>query len=291
MRSSSRPLTEQDGQARFDSSTETWPPDRLDLLAIYDGQLRRAEATNLAAGVRAERDGPLTRLTGQERGFISSPADLGLDGSALAALIARQRDFFAARGEAVEWKTRAHDLPPGLIPALLTAGFEAEESETVMIAPAALIARHHAQLPDGVSIRLTRDSRELSRLGALSETVHGQDFSAHRAALAAELATDPGRLTFALAEANAELVAAGRVRFEPGTAFAGLWGGSTLPAWRRRGIYRGLVAARARHALEHGYRYLQVDALATSRPVLERLGFIAVTETTPYVWTPPEPGR
>jgi hypothetical protein len=47
------------------------------------------------------------------------------------------------------------------------------------------------------------------------------------------------------------------------------------------------VAVRARLAAEQGYRYLQVDASDDSRPILERLGFNAVTITTPYVWSPP----
>ena len=74
----------------------------------------------------------------------------------------------------------------------------------------------------------------------------------------------------------------------PGTEFAGLWGGSTLSQWRGRGIYRALVAARAQLAVARGVRYLQVDASSDSAPILRRLGFRAVTTTTPYVWTPPE---
>ncbi len=45
-------------------------------------------------------------------------------------------------------------------------------------------------------------------------------------------------------------------------------------------------ATRARLAVARGIRYLQVDASASSRPILERLGFVAVTTTTPYVWSP-----
>jgi len=75
--------------------------------------------------------------------------------------------------------------------------------------------------------------------------------------------------------------------FRPGTDFAGLWGGSTLPAWRGRGIYRAMVAARAQRAAARGVRYLQVDASDDSAPILRRLGFRAVTTTTPYVWAPP----
>jgi hypothetical protein len=34
-------------------------------------------------------------------------------------------------------------------------------------------------------------------------------------------------------------------------------------------------------------RYLYVDASPDSRPILERLGFVVVTTTTPYVWSLP----
>jgi GNAT superfamily N-acetyltransferase len=83
------------------------------------------------------------------------------------------------------------------------------------------------------------------------------------------------------------VVSAGWVRFVAGTAFATLWGGSTLPDWRGRGIYKALVRYRARLAVERGYSYLQVDASADSRPILERAGFVPVTTTTPYVHPAP----
>ena len=63
-------------------------------------------------------------------------------------------------------------------------------------------------------------------------------------------------------------VCAGRVEFHRGTQFASLWGGGTAAAWRGRGVYRAVVAYRARLAAERGYRYLQVDALPDSEPIL-----------------------
>jgi GNAT superfamily N-acetyltransferase len=68
-----------------------------------------------------------------------------------------------------------------------------------------------------------------------------------------------------------------------GTAFVGLYGGGTDPAWRGRGVYRALVAARSAEAKARGYRYLFVDARETSRPILERLGFEALA--TVRGWT------
>ena len=90
-----------------------------------------------------------------------------------------------------------------------------------------------------------------------------------------------------VAEAGDLTVSAGWVRFPSETEFVTLWGGATLPAWRGRGIYRALVARRAKLAAERGRRYIEVDASDDSRPILERLGFVPVTTTTPYVWSPP----
>ena len=78
---------------------------------------------------------------------------------------------------------------------------------------------------------------------------------------------------------------AGRLQVVPGTDFAGIWGGSTLPEYRGRGIYRALVSARARSAVDLGVRYLHSDSTDMSRPILERSGLVPVTTTTPYVWT------
>jgi GNAT superfamily N-acetyltransferase len=65
-----------------------------------------------------------------------------------------------------------------------------------------------------------------------------------------------------------------------------LWGGATLREWRGRGIYRALVFRRAQLAAERRRRYLEVDASTGSRPILERLGFLPITQTRPYVWSP-----
>ena len=105
--------------------------------------------------------------------------------------------------------------------------------------------------------------------------------------LESERAVDPDAITIVVAEAGATVVCAAWIRFEQGTEFGTLWGGATLPEWRRRGIYRATVAHRAKLAAERGFRYLEVDASDDSRPILERLGFQAVTTTTPYVWSPP----
>ncbi len=97
----------------------------------------------------------------------------------------------------------------------------------------------------------------------------------------------PEQIAVLVAEAGGEVVAAAWLVFRGRTGFASLWGGSTLPAWRGRGIYRALVTARAKLAVARGVRLLHVDASDDSAPILRRLGLHAVTTTTPYVWSPP----
>jgi GNAT superfamily N-acetyltransferase len=52
-----------------------------------------------------------------------------------------------------------------------------------------------------------------------------------------------------------------------------LFGGATLPAFRGRGAYRALVAARAEEGVARGTPVLVTHAGRMSRPILERLGF------------------
>jgi len=145
--------------------------------------------------------------------------------------------------------------------------------------------------PGGVVLREVGDRVDFERIGELEAATWGHSGESwYPATLEQELAADPVGLAIFVAEADGLVVSAGWVRFPSGTDFATLWGGATLPPWRGRGIYRALVRRRAQLAAERGRRYLEVDASADSRPILERLGFRAVTDTRPYVWSPPAIG-
>ena len=263
--------------------------DAAALLAAYDTQLRGRVPDPVPEGWRVEHDGPVHRMfMGRSGGFVGyrSVADLAAD--ELDALIARQRDIFAARGEPVEWKWHSHDLPADLPERLRKAGFEPEARETVVVGLAEPLTAAPVPLPEGVQLRQVTQRADLDRIAAMESAVWHEPRDWLAEGLAAELAAAPDSLTIFVAEADGTVVSAGWVRYSPGTEFASLWGGSTLEQWRRKGIYRALVAARARLAVERGYRYLQVDASDNSRPILERLGFVPLTVTVPYVFTPPE---
>lgn len=261
---------------------------QVDLLRAYDAQLRAHVHDRLPDSIGIEWDGPLMRVTGfGDRGFVGYRDLGGLEGAAVDELIARQCRYFGERGMGFEWKLHGHDLPADLPARLLAAGFRPEEQETVVVALVADLAVD-VMLPDGVVVLEVTERSGMRGIAGLEEAVWDEDHG-WLDDLWDEREADPDGLRIFVAEAGKRTVSAGWVRFPSGTQFATLWGGATLEEWRGRGIYRALVARRAALAAERGCRYVEVDASDDSRPVLERLGFGAVTTTTPYVWSPPDP--
>lgn len=262
------------------------------LLQAYDDQLRTSAEVHDAREVT--RIGPLwcAILGGGSRGFVTYRDLAGLEGSALDDLIGEAVAHFRDTTEvsSFEWKTRGHDAPADLTDRLVAQGFVPEELETVMIGEAVGLAVDVA-LPEGVVVRRAGVGGDLAddaaRAGELQARVFGRGSASSDGSPGADLAAHPDRLSLYLAEADGKVVSAGRLSIVPGTEFAGLWGGVSDPEWRGRGIYRAVTAARARHALEHGVRYLHSDSSDMSRPILERNGLRAVTTTTPYIWTRP----
>ena len=179
------------------------------------------------------------------------------DDGEVEPLIARMRKLPGV----AEWKYYSHDGPE-LRERLLAAGLEPEKEETVVVAEASSIARP----PASVELRVATDEFE-----DLAARVFGRRY------------TLPDKAVAVVAVVDGQPVSGGRVDFEEGVEFAGLFGGITLPEYRRRGLYRATVTKRAELARERGYRWLYADALPTSRPILERLGFVPLTTTTPFV--------
>ncbi|WP_344356706.1 GNAT family N-acetyltransferase [Brachybacterium phenoliresistens] len=248
------------------------------LRAAYDDTLRTEAEMHGALAVT--RIGPLWlgEFPGG-RGFISYRDLVGAD---VPALVASAAAHLAQHPEILEaeWKSRAHDDAPGLAEALRAHGFVPGEAESVMLGEAALLAVD-VPLPDGVTLRRITEEADVRRMGAMQEEVFGSP--AHVEELLSSLAGDPS-IECWIAEAGGEVISAGRLHPVPGTEVAGIWGGATLPAWRGRGIYRALTAARARSALRGGRTLIHSDSTPYSRPILERYGFVKVTETTPWEW-------
>lgn len=260
--------------------------DRERYLAAYDARLRTEAET--AGALRVERVGPLHLAAfRQGRGFVTYRDLDGAGAKEVDELVAAAVAHFEADPDVVEveWKTRGHDVAPGLPESLRRRGFVPEEPESVMIGEAQALAVD-VPLPDGVVVRRIDAPDDVRAMCATTAEVFGdppEDVEAMAASLLRRLALDLG-IELWVAEAEGRVVSAGRLEPVAGTDVAGIWGGATLRAWRGRGIYRALTAERARSALRLGKRYVHSDSTEHSRPILERYGFLRVTTTTPYTW-------
>jgi ribosomal protein S18 acetylase RimI-like enzyme len=257
-------------------------PDRV--LAAFDAEVRRSVRPD-GSGARIEAGRLVVRWVGAANQGWSGIAWSGLGDADADAVIADQTAYFAARGQKFEWKLYDYDRPPDLGRRLLAAGFAADGEESLMVAEVASVPTR-VTLPPGLRLLPVTDEAGLDLLADVHERVFGTDSSRLRRSLAAQLRQCPGELAMVVAMAGDQPVCSARIEFLPGTSFASLWGGGTLPGWRGRGLYRALVAYRARLAAARGYRYLYVDASPDSQPILARLGFSRLARTTPYVWDP-----
>jgi GNAT superfamily N-acetyltransferase len=254
-------------------------------LADYNAQVRRRTRADLA-GSAVEDLGNIVRwLAGPGQG-LSTITWSDLDERTAGQVIAAQRDYFAARGDGVEWKLYDYDMPADLADRLAAAGFVPDDEELMLFAEAAAI-QAGVVLPDGVRLEPVTDEAGVHALMAVHRHEPGSEEKSWLTNTLLASLRDPGQPTeMVVAIAADEPVSSARIEFVPGTDFAGLWGGSTVPQWRGKGIFRALVAYRAGRAAARGYKYLQVDASQMSRPILKRLGFTPIASTTPYVWKP-----
>ncbi|MEU9112769.1 GNAT family N-acetyltransferase [Streptomyces sp. NPDC048483] len=254
-----------------------------EVLALFDRQLRR-DAQADGPGTRVERDGDVVRQVGADHdwnGVLWSD----LDQTTADVAIRVQAQYFATLGREFEWKAYAHDRPDDLGRRLQSAGFTPGPQEAVMVAPVQDLPTD-AALPEGVHLRPVTDPSGVDLVADVHEQVFGTSSFRLRQRLLAQLAQNSETVSMVVAMAGDLPVCAARMELNPGTDFAGLWGGGTVAAWRGQGIYRALVTRRARTAADLGYRYLQVDATDQSRPILQRLGFVVLSTTTPYVYDP-----
>ena len=185
-----------------------------------------------------------------------------------------------------EWKLYAHDNPPDMMHRLRRHGFVIGPREAVLIldlndAPAWVDAPIEHDV-----IRLDRNEH-VEMFRGVAEDVFDKEYAMTSEQLATAIRDHDRTHLGYIALCDGQPASIGRLYTHPDSHFSGLYGGGTIERYRGRGLYRSLVAARARDARELGAKYLIVDAMPTSRPILERLGFVHLTDTWPCEWPPP----
>lgn len=254
--------------------------DRQAVLRAFDDQLRQ-RPSDVSEG-QVEHDHRITRYVAPDGGW-NGVTWSNLDETNADTAIAEQIRRFAAVPGPWEWKHYSYDRPADLPRRLVSAGFTPQPEEALLVAEVAGLD-HRVAPPAGVVVRPVADDSDIQALVAVHDQVFGGDHSAIGAAVRMGLTAGTATVAAFIAWAGEQPVSAGRVEFHTGTEFASIWGGGTLPEWRGRGVFRALVAARAAEAAARSIRYLQVDASPDSRPILQRLGFVQLATTTPFVF-------
>ncbi len=252
-------------------------PNMDEIRALFDQQ-QRIEIGY--AGVRREITPRVIRLIdmpNQSGTVIYSQLDAGNADETIRAEVAYFKQLGVA--EHFEWKLFDYDQPADLKDRLVAQGFVPEAPDAVLILDLAAIPAALLQ-PVTHDIHRIHDPARLSDVAAVHDAVWNAESDRLINTLGATLRDAPDELSVYVAYADGVPASAAWIDFHKGNAFAGLWGGSTLPQYRKRGLYTALVSVRAQEAIARGVRYLTIDASPMSRAVLEKYGF----QWMAYAW-------
>ena len=197
--------------------------------------------------------------------------------------IQEEIEFFKGKAGQFEWKTFSFDTPANLADRLQEAGFVAEDVEAIMVYDfsSGLVPLRGGEC----QVRRVQTEADLDDFRQVAEAVFGKDYSLTVGQLREAIAQGSDHHRGYVGYVEDEPVAVGRLYVSAGSSFAGLYGGGVLKEFRGRGLYREMIWSRAADAIVARVPFLLVDALTTSRPILERLGFRQMATTVPCVYT------
>jgi GNAT superfamily N-acetyltransferase len=239
---------------------------------VYEREMRRS--VEPPPGRRREDDGVLTRIVGPSPDALDHMVfHSRLTAETADAVIAREVAAARRLGHAMQWNAYEDDEPHDLVPRLFAAGFREQARETVLVL-ASDDPRLEANPPPGVSLRRATRVEDLVGYFEVERAVWGTAYEAWaRSWFEPALEGRAAPLGIFVAYAGESPAGCAWLTLPSGRGFAHLFGGTVLPAHRKRGVYRALVSARARLAAEAGIPRLVTDANDRSAPVLRRIGF------------------
>lgn len=230
---------------------------------------------------RVEADGVVLHLSPSGDGAILYSA---LSTETAEAAIRDQLEAARSRQAALEWIVYSLDAPPDLPQRLEANGFTLTGSETILV-----LSLDYVEVPAaaaGIDVRRVVSPDEVAGIAAIQQQVWGGDAAEITERLVRRLIETPDAIGLFAAFFDGMLASAAQITYYPDQGFASLVRSATLPAYRRRGLYTALVAARIAAAQARGIHYLDTEASPLSRSTLERFGFRPIAEATTYAWEP-----
>ena len=253
------------------------------LLALYD---REQRIDIEYPGLKKEMSGGVVRFTGPPEhsgGNFVLFSRFGDDSADKA--IGDQIAYYRRREQPFEWKVYEHDSPPDLRARLVVQGFKPCDRDIVMVLNVRE-AQERLLRPTHVEVKKIADIADLARLTTIFHSVYGLDFGYLERLLGDDLRERPYFSSIYLALVDGKAAGAGWIQFPARSQFASLWGGTVLPEFRGRGLYRALLATRLQEAIRRGYSLLTIEAPRSCRGLGEKLGFELLTYAHSCVWQP-----
>jgi GNAT superfamily N-acetyltransferase len=197
--------------------------------------------------------------------------------------IREQVSYFEIIGQDFEWKLYDYDRPSDLKERLGAYGFIVEEAEAIVVLDLEDAPETFWQ-PVRHNIQQIISPEKLVDVRSVEQQVWNEDSSWVLHFLGDALRHYPEQMSVYVAYIDEQPASAAWIYFPKHSQFASLWGGATVSRFRKQGLFTALLAARAQEAKARQVRYLTVDAMPTSRPILEKLGFEMMAYSYPCHW-------
>lgn len=199
-------------------------------------------------------------------------------------LIENEVAYFTNINQPFEWKVYGTDLPKDIGKKLLAQGFVKEETESLLVCD---IRNYQINLttPDEVACKKATSKQMFRAYLDIQSTEFPLDID-EQVDQHWEKYKNDKNCSIYVVYLQDRPVASARINFTPDSIFAGIWAGTTLKEHRGKGYYQILLNYRIDEAKQRGLQYMAIDALPTSRPIVEKHGFEFITSITPYIYRP-----
>jgi GNAT superfamily N-acetyltransferase len=200
----------------------------------------------------------------------------------LHEVIHQEVDYFLPFAQPFTWKVYDHDLLPNLKDELVQHGFAPDDD------PAAVMVLDLKTAPLYPHQTGQADVRRIDTLEGLKDIIYVLDnvWGGHNTWVNDRLGRHlqiPGYLSVYAAYVDNQPASIAWTYFPRGQ-FATLFAGSTIPEYRKQGLYTRLLETRLNEIRKRGYRYAVVEAGSMSKPIVAKHGFQHLTTVYDYEW-------
>jgi hypothetical protein len=241
------------------------------LLRAYDAEVR-ARPRPLPGFATEYSDGVILLI-----GAFNFVCCWDLRGRLQEQVVRKLASRFQRTRESLIWDVHGHDVPNTLSTTLAANGLREAQTSSLMSLDLAAFPRRLLDL----DVRRVTDLSGLRDFVFVTGEAFGRQDNWVFDAFHDRLESQEDQLFVAYVDERP--AGSSRIEILPDTRFAVLYGGGVVPIYRGRGIYQAMITARALQAQAQNIRYLVTTARETSRPILEYMGFQALTQVRRWV--------